>query len=54
MKNLKQIDIDNMDEADLRNLIGDIKEKSFWTTLEDTRSCREFVEYIKEVFVDEE
>lgn len=54
MKNIKQADIDNMDELALRRLLSHIKHKSLWATPEDTRSCREFVEYIKEVFIDEE
>lgn len=53
MKNVTKADIEKMGETELRSLMLEIKEIAYWPSLEDTRSCRECVEHLKGVFVEE-
>lgn len=48
-----QKNIEAMSGVDLRQLTYEIKKSVRDTCLEDTRDCREFVEWIKTIFIDE-
>jgi hypothetical protein len=53
MKNVTKAAIEKMGDEELRSLMLEIKEIAYWPSLEDTRSCRECVEHLKELFVEE-
>ena len=53
MEKLKKDDIIKLCESEAIELLLKIKKFTLDACLEDTRSCREFAEYMKEIFVDE-